>query len=162
MIEILGDESAQVFIQMIDRYISRSEQDILMVAVLNAFWNFLRYMDLSGRQNVSENIISEELLTFSAQLYRDGYVDVAQELMDLMNPVVPTMVPKRRINIESIPLAIDRRYYCPVCMSGPEEHPPFLLLPCGHTLCKTCVENLERLCCAECRQAFQISHLRRL
>ena len=60
--------------------------------------------------------------------------------------------------LEKIPKAIDRSKECVVCF---EEKNP-LVLPCGHTVCFSCIQLLKKSFCPMCRKAFKKDDLRRL
>jgi hypothetical protein len=73
----------------------------------------------------------------------------------------------RRLDMARVPKAIERRLFCPVCIRGQEDFgegspPIFLLMPCGHTICKDCYEKIQSLKCGECRNPFEEKDLRAL
>ncbi|KAH0792152.1 anther-specific proline-rich protein APG-like [Histomonas meleagridis] len=59
------------------------------------------------------------------------------------------------------PAEIPDDYICPVCyeVMKPPNHMPLILFPCGHTLCKTCIQayqqNSGRKKCCLCNQEFK-------
>lgn len=78
----------------------------------------------------------------------------------------------RTLDMALVPKAMERRHFCPVCIRGREEEeteedreetpPVFLLMPCGHTICKDCYEKIVVLQCGECRKSFEEKDLRAL
>jgi molybdenum cofactor biosynthesis enzyme MoaA len=70
----------------------------------------------------------------------------------------------RQLDMTKVPKAIEHKHFCPVCIRGAEDEgvPIFLLMPCGHTMCKDCYERIRSLQCGECRGAFEEKDLRAL
>lgn len=65
---------------------------------------------------------------------------------------------RKNISLDEIPKAIERSMDCVVCF----EKDNALLLPCGHTVCFSCVQSLSKKSCPMCRCIFSKEQLRRL
>jgi len=63
----------------------------------------------------------------------------------------------RKIDISSIPKAIERSNECTVCF----DNTSLLVLPCGHTICKGCCERIQTQTCPMCRFSFEIVQIRK-
>lgn len=63
------------------------------------------------------------------------------------------------LDIQSIPLAVERSFECAVCYEGSN----LLVLPCcGKSICGSCIRCIERPLCPCCRALFDTAYLRRL
>ncbi len=92
--------------------------------------------------------------------FEDEFVDeVVERKRKKCPPPPPTL------SLASIPKAMDRTTECCICFEAGQEKDP-LLLPCGHTVCFSCVITLLRKKvkekCPVCRQVFKNTDMRRL